>query len=972
MLTNMDKSRRKAGFFIVLNMKERQFFSPRDVREQGRQLLGLTNQVKGLPRDPNRAAEQIGLAAAVVLDGHFNTEARERAIVINNVLRSEFCELSFANAVKLVELAAHAAVNPNVLAESTVVVGYGASPDPNISPRVVAYPISAIRTVENLQALGFPEPNIEIVFAQETAITVNNHGDPKVTRANVAQTRDFIKAYIETFHSSIRDRVRFIFDTPWTKHTPMTTAQIEMAKWLLHFADDPEVKAALRHIQGMGDRHRGDSRTYAAIHPFILGDRLPLPLTNFRASKPPTGYRISMGGEPERAFGIVREAIKASASPEEMMHFLNRSGDRLPLSEEQRRKVKDDLGKFTTGPTGQDISGLIRVGGRPVYYYVGGADTTIEAFAQDGWQPISNGQHGSDVRATLQALESDYALLEEDTDGRLQEFCAEYVARRDGSKTPKREQTDPLVKSGYPKEVVRWSDQLLGSIRQTELEVFSQGINEAITSKKIGETQHHELRKPLAGNAVNGISNREKLRRSFADAILKAFPEIKMDNPSRRVHEVMTLALKIFDTVITTPGIKAIHFDDLEKLANFALGVAVNPDSLGDTVINIGLGGDPHPPSARIYPYLQVPLNAYRRIDGLFEFMERDKFPQEITQARIIKEAVRKTKVAGVDFDRLERSKRMEWINQANAMPSDKLPELTPSESQTIKDKCGVTHRRPRLRVFLATNAAIEINHDADPEAAKQLLSIAEQTVTTLTTFIREYYPDVFPFVEFVQDRPLRELPEIDQALINNYCSIIQISAKGSLAESLRGFAEAHAGGDARKSLLYAALHPSFYQHNISDIPTPNIYGPKVSQPPYVLSFGGPTEERFYAIMEVIEKNVTSAGFLNFINEHFPHLRQAAERRLMQSTSDRSSVSIRLTTESGTIPPYYQAAIKIGGFSGSIDLLIPEVGLPNADVVEKHIQDLEGLRGDKLSPIHRAVTQAVIFDYRWLKRALQS
>lgn len=290
----------------------------------------------------------------------------------------------------LCRFALASAFDPDVVAKTTISVGFGASVE-ETPLRVPAYTVPAMKLVESLSSLDLPLPRVRLFAAVHSGIAINKF-DEDSTWLSAVKMFVLTKMYLEEFFPRAGQEVVYDFDRP----VEDGTAEYVVAKKLLaHMTRQGRgpVKEALDVLRKRGADHGGlageeQALLYTVLHPLLFPDIL---VTNgavytryMQETDPdPNSFYFSIGGPPEMAFNLARRYLW-----EEAKDILGR--DAIPL---------------------RSIRLITPVGRNPVYYAQGKKDFLLGQAREKwfDWKQVLLGKHPKpkEVRATWDNINGD-------------------------------------------------------------------------------------------------------------------------------------------------------------------------------------------------------------------------------------------------------------------------------------------------------------------------------------------------------------------------------------------------------------------------------------------------------------------------------------------------------------------------------------------------------------------------------------
>lgn len=326
------------------------------------------------------------------------------------------------------------------------------------------------------------------------------------------------------------------------------------------------------------------------------------------------------------------------------------------------------------------------------------------------------------------------------------------AARGALARARKQPKESPLVDGGNEEniplairaEFAKIADPFKGTIARNEIMVFQNG---------------HEPYQPMRtteGKALVGEICTDVLQQMCGNYFTeqgKVKEEAKAE--WQNIQEIVpSLAEIFFDR---GSDIRLLPQEQIADTLKYCIGVAKNPQILGDTVITTGIGGTIDDFSSSRLPVYIAP--ALRMADKLRLFYEkRDaayqhegkirKFTTELSQSHIAEHGSR------MDFQEVKRIQQ-----ELRESQEAELPELTAEETAAIRTRFGIATTYPIVRAFTAKETAIMCNY---PHHADTVRTRAAEAEGIFCEFQQQYFPHVQ--MEFLTDTPEKELTPTQRA----------------------------------------------------------------------------------------------------------------------------------------------------------------------------------------------------------------
>ncbi len=217
--------------------------------------------------------------------------------------------LDTEGALDLVRYCIDAAKDPDVLAQTTLHVGIGGSPERG-GLRIPAHLLPALHFLTVLRDHDLPLPRVRVFSALHCSARANGFAADLLWPATVFWM-GVAKDFIANFYPKLAGC--FVYDFDREINAATQGLLDEMVKPFVE-AERPDQKAVLRNLASFASNHgiggRDGALLYALLHPFVFGDIIPVDRTA-AVSKWIEGcdtstYNISFGGLPERYFNLVR------------------------------------------------------------------------------------------------------------------------------------------------------------------------------------------------------------------------------------------------------------------------------------------------------------------------------------------------------------------------------------------------------------------------------------------------------------------------------------------------------------------------------------------------------------------------------------------------------------------------------------------------------------------------------------------
>lgn len=179
------------------------------------------------------------------------------------------------------------------------------------------------------EAGTFHMPQIEFFSAHHAAIEINSM-DPERASANAQRGQRLIASYAERFYPSASDHISFRSDAPLklrTEDDKLTNEGLVITylENLLERYDGEDVKRVLESLNTRGTNHSNSelarAELYAALHPFLFGDRLEVPTVGESMPRDTAVASITIGGKAERLFNEIRTLLSDKAQSTDFVSY---------------------------------------------------------------------------------------------------------------------------------------------------------------------------------------------------------------------------------------------------------------------------------------------------------------------------------------------------------------------------------------------------------------------------------------------------------------------------------------------------------------------------------------------------------------------------------------------------------------------------------------------------------------------------
>lgn len=242
---------------------------------------------------------------------------------------------------------------------------------------------------------------VEFVIAYHAAREINTTMDEHVLEHRAQTNKKALEEDLQVYFPDLKGSVNVYFDKPWDRHSTYDTMAIRYLAHLLRESNDPDVQKALKRLKVMGENHGGEdgaerAAEYAGAHPAFFGDGLKIPLDDSLIEQPThPQFRITVGGEPERHFCLMRDALVRTASIEGLKAYINDYGGNLRHNARRDLQQALERARNLTVDT-QTVSLISRVGEQATYY-----ETTYDIARDNGTSVTSHVDLLTQIRDNL-------------------------------------------------------------------------------------------------------------------------------------------------------------------------------------------------------------------------------------------------------------------------------------------------------------------------------------------------------------------------------------------------------------------------------------------------------------------------------------------------------------------------------------------------------------------------------------------
>lgn len=353
--------------------------------------------------------------------------------------------------------------------------------------------------------------------------------------------------------------------------------------------------------------------------------------------------------------------------------------------------------------------------------------------------------------------------------------------------------------------------------------------------------------------------------------------------------------------------IDKIYAEDLASAVNIPLDWFFNPDAIDQTHIRIGMGGEEQGVNSRVPAYLVSAARTVEQVKDVFDTQANFARLHELQD--VINEASPQT-------DREARKKKAtevsEWVSQRvkqihdtrnGKNPSDfvwneyiglKVPkgstnaELAAAlkeawvqytgqeaDERELQQKYHYTEKLPKIVVFNAANAAIEING----MDAEKVYAVRDNSQKFIKAYIEKFHPELSDSLLFQNDKPWDEHDYYTQMLLMYTHDLIgQANGKKKKVDERLEHFDAHHRRTGHhllgvsSSQLYADFHPHFFEDGqrteqwSEKIPRPNIME-KVPTARNTIYHQGPPEIVFGAYRKLYSEGAKLSDFTEWLGK---------------------------------------------------------------------------------------------------------
>ncbi len=193
---------------------------------------------------------------------------------------------------------------PEKFKDSTITVVYGASEEVEIPLKITAYLVPIIKILSNLQTYGIELPSVKVVYASGAGIYINQYQEHAVRERGI-QIFNILFNFITSFYPDLIEHFNFENDRMEGYQESQLFKSVNSD--IQTITDKTSLKA-IKIIKKLGMKRGHNEESiyqYIATHPFTFGDILCPEIIEHND----TGFKISIGGPPERLFGIARYAL---------------------------------------------------------------------------------------------------------------------------------------------------------------------------------------------------------------------------------------------------------------------------------------------------------------------------------------------------------------------------------------------------------------------------------------------------------------------------------------------------------------------------------------------------------------------------------------------------------------------------------------------------------------------------------------
>lgn len=279
--------------------------------------------------------------------------------------------------------------------------------------------------------------------------------------------------------------------------------------------------------------------------------------------------------------------------------------------------------------------------------------------------------------------------------------------------------------------------------------------------------------------------------------------------------------------------IDKVYGEDLANVPALVLDWFQHPEAVAQTHFRIGYGGE-EVVSSRAPAYIVPALETVKRVKKVYadytnwalvhELHEREGNAKSPEIERFLANQIK----AHPQTKDLTDREALEQVHSSSLLPTDQVKAaalktwehflgrpLSPTEFDDIKRKYHTTDELPKVVVFNAANAAIEINGMDQT----RVLAARDATQTLLREYVTEFHPELADCLVFQNDRPWNEHNLYTKMLLEYYRDILasKKGERGRVQEILAKFGVHHRQTETRLDGLepweaYSSLHREFFQ----------------------------------------------------------------------------------------------------------------------------------------------------------------
>lgn len=187
----------------------------------------------------------------------------------------------------------------------------------------------------------FEMPQIEFFFVPNAGIAINTM-DPKKVQTQADASMKLIGSFLRRFYPDAFSATQFKVDSPSKKYGIYSRIALDYLVNVIDRYDGEDLSTLMELLRKLGNNHGRENGHalaghYAAIHPVVFQDLLSLPPLSSIIDEDSSWANITIGGRPERLFNRIRELLSEHSSPEDFLQF-----------------VQDNIHNYSENPEYQD------------------------------------------------------------------------------------------------------------------------------------------------------------------------------------------------------------------------------------------------------------------------------------------------------------------------------------------------------------------------------------------------------------------------------------------------------------------------------------------------------------------------------------------------------------------------------------------------------------------------------------------